>query len=108
MLDCDRNHGLCSLSRPAWFLAAGLVRPRGIIKSPGPIIGVSQLLGYNQRLVAPRKGLVRIAKRPQGEGCMNEACHPRILIEDGARAVWRGGVQSEPVLAMLACRSYIS
>ena len=68
-----------------------------------------QLLGQGERLVAPLQGLVRIAKKPQGQGRIGEASHPGVMpVEEGMGAVLLGVVEGNALLQVRAGRGKLS
>ena len=85
------------------------MEPGSKVQGKSQAKGVRQLLGQGERLVAPLQGLVRIAKKPQGQGCIGEASHPRVMpVQEGMGAVLLGVVEGNPLLQVLSGWSKLS
>src|SRR5712692_8538795 len=68
--------------------------------------GVRQILGQDNRLVAPLQGLVRMAKQPQGPGRIEPAAHPGVMpaVENSMRAMLLGVVKGYALLCVCTSR----
>src|SRR5215813_8477471 len=68
----------------------------------GKVVGVSELLGQSERLVAPLECLRRIATHPQREGHIGEATHFGVLpIEHRMGVVLLGIIEGMALLQVL-------
>ncbi len=76
----------------------------GIGQGKSQTMGVRQLLGQGQCLVAALESLVRIAQSPQSPRHIAPAGHSRIIpaVEERVGAVLRRIVQGQPLLQVLA------
>src|SRR4030095_4255917 len=70
-------------------------------------IGMRQLVGQSQRVVASLLGLVWIAQKPQGNGRMGEAGHLWVM-QDKSGAPLLGIVENNPFFQVLSGQSKLS
>ena len=71
--------------------------------------GVRQFLGQGERFVASLQGLVRIAKRPQNQGCNGQAGHPRVkAIAEGMGTVLLRIIEGNALLQVCLGRGQLS
>src|SRR5207247_10828710 len=71
--------------------------------------GVSLLLGQSEHLLNSLRGLVRIAKQPQGSSCVASTTYPGVKpIEKSMGAVLLGIIESDPLLKVFSRWSHLS
>src|SRR5712692_9831546 len=75
-------------------------------QGPSQAKGVSQLLGQDERRVAPLQGLVWIAQIPQSNGCMSQATHSGVMYGStvGMGSVLLRVIESNPLFKVLSAR----
>ena len=73
-----------------------------MVQGKSQAMGVRQLPGQGERLVAPFEGLVWIAKRPQGRGRKSQGGYSGVKsIEEGMRAVLLRVVEDQALFKVL-------